>query len=194
MNALSMQYNNHYTIKTTIHETAEVSDEAFIGLGTQIWHQCQINSGVAIGNNCVIGKGVFIDHKVRIGDNVKIQNRTSIFLDVIIENNVNIEPHVCFSNSKKILLNKYNGKIPPTLVKAGATIGEGTVILPGVVIGAYSIVGQGSIVTQDIPDYSYVQGNPAVIAGYICECNQRLVLKEETAWYCSGCDKIYNFQ
>jgi acetyltransferase-like isoleucine patch superfamily enzyme len=192
LNALSLLLDNQYKIKTAIHETAEVSDEAFIGIGTQIWHQCQINSGVAIGNNCVIGKGVFIDHKVLIGDNVKIQNRTSIFLEVIIENDVHIGPHVCFSNGKKILLGKTNNN-PPTLVKVGAAIGTGTIITPGVVIGAYSIVEAGSVVTQNIPDYAFFQGNPATLGGYICQCNRTLVLKEEATWICAGCGKQYNF-
>ncbi len=51
----------------------------------------------------------------------------------------------------------------PVLIKKGAWIGAGATILPGVCLGEYSIVGAGSVVTKDIPDYGVAVGNPAKI-------------------------------
>lgn len=47
------------------------------------------------------------------------------------------------------------------LIKQGAFLGVNSIILPGVHIGRCAIVGAGSVVTNDVPDYYIVQGNPA---------------------------------
>jgi acetyltransferase-like isoleucine patch superfamily enzyme len=54
-------------------------------------------------------------------------------------------------------------------VKKGASIGANATILPGLVIGEYSFIGAGSLVTKDIPDYTFWYGNPATQKGYITE-------------------------
>ena len=51
----------------------------------------------------------------------------------------------------------------PVHVKTGAWIGSGSIVLPGVTIGAHAVVGAGSIVTRDVGDYAVVAGNPAKI-------------------------------
>lgn len=57
----------------------------------------------------------------------------------------------------------YQGHSPAksVLVKEGSWIGANSVILPGVTIGRNSVVGAGSIVTKDVPDFTLVAGNPA---------------------------------
>ena len=51
--------------------------------------------------------------------------------------------------------------IKPVTVGFGADIGMNASILPGVHIGAHSIVGAGAVVTHDVPDYAIVAGVPA---------------------------------
>ena len=51
----------------------------------------------------------------------------------------------------------------PVLIRQGAWIGAGATILPGVCVGKYAIVGAGSAVTKDVPDYAVVVGNPAKV-------------------------------
>jgi len=53
--------------------------------------------------------------------------------------------------------------IEPVRVGYGADIGTNATILPGVRIGANSIVGAGAVVTEDVPDYTIVAGVPARI-------------------------------
>ena len=48
-------------------------------------------------------------------------------------------------------------------VDDGAWIGRGVCILPNVIIGKHSVIGAGSIVTHDIPEYSMAAGNPAKV-------------------------------
>jgi len=58
-------------------------------------------------------------------------------------------------------------KISSTLVKYGASIGANATILPGITIGKFAMVGAGSVVTKDVPDYTLVFGNPAKIHGRV---------------------------
>lgn len=55
----------------------------------------------------------------------------------------------------------------PTLIKKGASIGAGAIIICGITIGEYALIGAGSVVTKDVPDYALVYGNPARIQGKV---------------------------
>ena len=57
----------------------------------------------------------------------------------------------------------------PILIKRETLIGVNSIILPGVTIGQYAMVGAGSVVTKDVPDYGIVGGNPAKIIGDVRE-------------------------
>jgi acetyltransferase-like isoleucine patch superfamily enzyme len=53
--------------------------------------------------------------------------------------------------------------VAPILVKTGAWSGSNTVVCPGVTIGEGVVVGSGSVITEDVPDYAVVVGNPAQV-------------------------------
>jgi carbonic anhydrase/acetyltransferase-like protein (isoleucine patch superfamily) len=122
-----------------------------------------------IGEECTIGKGAYIDAQVYIGSRVKIQNHASIFEGVTIEDGVFIGPYVCFTNDllpRAItpdgkLKGASNWEITPTQGKYGASIGAGSIVLCGMTIGEFALIGAGSMVTSDVPAYALVFGNPA---------------------------------
>lgn len=184
-----------------VHPTAEVSSDAHVGRGTRIWRQVHIREGASIGEMCNIGKGVYIDSHVHIGSRVKIQNHTSIFEGVTLEEGIFVGPHVCFTNDlfpraitpDGALKSAEDWQITPTLVKYGASIGAGSVIVCGVTIGAFALVGAGSVVTKDVLPYALVFGNPARFHGYVCRCARRLTdvheVEGKLVGWCEGCAK-----
>ena len=165
-----------------VHPTAEVSPDAQIGAGTRIWRQAQVREHAQIGETCNIGKGAYIDAHVHIGSNVKIQNNVSLFEGVTLEDGVFVGPHVCFTNDMLPRAITPEGKlksiddweITPTLVKYGASIGAGSIIICGLTIGEFALIGAGAVVTRDVPPHALVFGNPARQHGYVCRCARRL--------------------
>jgi UDP-2-acetamido-3-amino-2,3-dideoxy-glucuronate N-acetyltransferase len=161
-------------MSVTIHETAEVSKKAIIGDGTKIWNHAQVREGARIGERCVIGKNAYIDAGVTIGSGVKIQNNVNVYAGVTIEDDVFLGPSMTFTNDLYPRAFSKDWQITPTRVKKGASIGAGAVIVCGVTIGEYAMVGAGAVVTKDIPPYILAVGNPARIIGRVCCCGRRL--------------------
>ena len=121
-----------------IHPSAEVSPHAQIGGGSRIWNNVQIREGARIGRHCSIGKNAYVDVDVVIGERVKVQNNVSIYRGVTVEDGVFIGPHVCFTNdvfpraltATGTLRSQDDWLLAKTIVRAGSSIGAGSVILP----------------------------------------------------------------
>ncbi len=185
-----------------IHPTAEVSPRAVIGEGTSIWHQCQVREGAHLGEQCIIGKNVYIDFDVQIGSRVKIQNNCSVYHGATLEDGVFLGPHVVLTNDlyprainpDGTLKGNDDWEVGPIRVCYGASIGARSVLLPGVTIGRFALVGAGSVVTRDVPDYGLVVGAPARLIGYVCACGHRLAPVEGQidALRCAHCAATYH--
>ena len=181
-----------------IHPTSDVSDDAIIGEGTSIWHESQVRERAHIGEKCILGKGVYVDFDVTIGDNCKIQNRASIYHGTSLADGVFVGPHVIFTNDKLPRAINTDGsrksdddwEVGPISVATGASIGAGSIVLPGVNVGTFALIGSGAVVTRNVPDYGIVVGNPARLIGYACACGARLQADGE-AFSCASCGRLY---
>jgi UDP-2-acetamido-3-amino-2,3-dideoxy-glucuronate N-acetyltransferase len=82
-----------------------------------------------------------------------------------------------------------------TLVKRGASIGANATVVCGYTLGRYSFVGAGAVVTQDVPDYALVYGNPARVHGYVCYCGEKLPVSAKArtnkSIQCPSCRRLY---
>ncbi len=178
-----------------IHPSATVSPDAAIGEDTRIWHHCQVREGAIIGRGCVLSKGVYIDAGVLIGNNVKVQNYVSVYHGVTIEDGVFIGPHVCFTNDLRpravnpdgALKRAEDWVLSKTLIQQGASLGANSTIVCGITVGRWAMVGAGSVVTHDVPDYGLVRGNPARLVGFVCPCGQTLTAGSPPKYICPAC-------
>lgn len=176
-----------------VHESSYIDKPCKIGRGTKIWHFSHVMKDSKIGENCNIGQNVVISSNVIIGNNVKIQNNVSVYTGVVCEDDVFLGPSCVFTNviNPRSFIERKD-EYRKTVIKKGASVGANATIVCGHVIGKYSFIGAGAVVTKDIPDYALVVGNPARIIGYVCRCGNRLEIKGKN-YICSTCDKEYEF-
>ena len=157
-------------MKYEIHSLAEVSTKK-IGENTKVWQFVIILDGASIGKNCNICSHCFIENDVTIGDRVTIKNGVRVFDSVEIEDDVFVGPNSTFTNDPYPRSDRNPEKAqkdyPKTIVRKGASIGAGAVILPGVEIGEKAVIGAGSIVTKDVEPGSIVYGDASVERGKI---------------------------
>jgi acetyltransferase-like isoleucine patch superfamily enzyme len=175
------------------HETAVIEENVNIGDDTYIWHFAHVRSGSTIGNNCIIGKDVYIDIDVTIGNNVKIQNGVSLYNGVTVEDDVFIGPHSVFTNDLQPRAFLEGWQKIETVLRKGCSIGANSTIICGNVIGAYSMVGAGAVVTQDVAPFSLVMGNPARLIAMICKKGHRMKtiskITEKAKFFCEACQE-----
>jgi len=159
-----------------VHESSYVDEGAVIGKGTKVWHFCHVMSGAEIGEGCALGQNVFVGGRAKIGNNVRIQNNVSIYDKVTIEDGVFCGPSMVFTNvmNPRAEIRRGIDAYLPTLVKRGASIGANATVVCGNTIGKYAFVGAGAVVTRDVPDYALVYGNATKIAGWMCECGEKI--------------------
>ena len=128
---------------------------------TNIWQFCVVFPNCEIGENCNICSHCLIENEVMIGNSVTIKSGVQVWDGITIEDNVFIGANVTFTNDKYPRSKNPDWQLLKTIIKKGASIGAGSTILPGLIIGENSIVGAGSVVTRDIPAGELWLGNPA---------------------------------
>lgn len=150
-----------------IHHFASIDANVVIGHGTKIWHNSHISDGAQIGKNCIIGQNVFVGKGVKIGNGCKIQNNAQIFSGVTLEDNVFIAPNVTFTNTLIPRADKEQKNFVKTVVREGATIGAGAIIICGNDIGKRAFIAAGTVVTKSVYDHGFMRGNPGRIVGHV---------------------------
>ena len=169
--------------KAYIHPQALVDDAVQLGDDTKVWAFAQIMNGVTVGDNCSISGGCFLEGGCNIGSRVTIKNGCLIWDGVSIANDCFIGPNVTFTNDKEprsprmeLARERYsqpeNWRVE-TQIEQGVSIGAGSIILPGVRIGEYTLIGAGSLITKDVPSHSLCYGYPAKPMGKVCKCGKR---------------------
>lgn len=166
-----------------VHSTALVESNQ-IGEGTRIWAFSHVLKGAVIGRDCNIGDHNFIEGGAVLGNGITVKNANMIWEGVTIEDFVFVGPHVFFTNDlfprSRFLPEagaraaKKENWLVRTRVAKGASLGAACVIVAGVTVGEYSLVGAGAVVTKNVPPYALVLGAPARVAGWMCRCGLRL--------------------
>jgi acetyltransferase-like isoleucine patch superfamily enzyme len=147
-----------------------IAPDVKLGRDVSIHHFVNLY-GCEIGDGSKIGSFVEIQKGSRVGRNCKISSHTFICEGVTIEDEVFIGHGVTFINDKHPRATNDDGSlqsekdwvVQPTIIRKGASIGSGAVILCNLSIGERAIVGAGAVVTHDVAAHSTVAGNPASV-------------------------------
>lgn len=146
-----------------IHRLADVHPDASIGPRTRIWQFVVVMDGARIGSDCNICANCLIEGRAVIGNRVTIKCGVMVGDDMVIEDDVFIGPNASLTNDKAPRSGQRpaDGRFTPLLIRRGASIGAGAVILPGRTIGEEAMIGAGAVVYRDVPPGRTVIGNPA---------------------------------
>jgi len=180
-----------------VNEHAIVDDNVEIGEGTKVWHFTHIQSGSKIGKKCVFGQNVNVGNNVSIGDFCKVQNNVSIYEGVTLEDYVFCGPSMVFTNilDPKCKYPQVGAQFYiKTLVKEGASIGANATIVCGHTLGKHCMIGAGTVVTKDVPDYALVIGTPGRVVGWVSEAGKKLKFDLDGKAHCEKSGKNYLFK
>jgi UDP-2-acetamido-3-amino-2,3-dideoxy-glucuronate N-acetyltransferase len=165
-----------------VHPQAIV-ETADIGSGTRVWAFSHVMKNVRLGSNCNVGEQCYIESGVVVGDDVVIKNGVALWEGVTIEDRVFLGPNCVFTNDLCPRSKVVNNRVQ-TFVREGASVGANATILCGREIGRYSMIGAGSVITHNVPDFALVTGNPARVRGYVCRCGKTLSFSADGQAHC----------
>jgi UDP-2-acetamido-3-amino-2,3-dideoxy-glucuronate N-acetyltransferase len=145
----------------------------------------------------VFGQNVNVGNNVSIGDFCKVQNNVSIYEGVTLEDYVFCGPSMVFTNilDPKCKYPQVGAQYyVKTLVKEGASIGANATIVCGITLGKHCMIGAGSVVTKDVPDYALVVGVPGKVIGWVSEAGKRLYFDKDGFAHCEKSKMKYQLK
>ncbi|MBZ5577613.1 MAG: N-acetyltransferase [Acidobacteriia bacterium] len=190
-----------------IHPSALIETGVEIGDDTSIWDHVHIRHDTHIGHHSIVGEKTHISYHVRIGDLVKINAFVYVCTAVTLEDGVMVSAGCVFTNDRfpraadpelaALRSSDPDEETLSTVVRAGATIGAGSIVGCGLTIGRFAMVGMGSLITRSVEDFHLVMGSPARSVGYVCRCGRPFarfaprLYPEEVAHFCDACRRRY---
>jgi acetyltransferase-like isoleucine patch superfamily enzyme len=157
------------------HPKALIDEGVSIGQGTRVWAFAHLVSGAILGEDCNICDHTFIEGGVRIGNRVTIKCGVFLWDGNTIEDDVFIGPGAVFTNDYRPRSQQHLTTSLKTLLKEGCSLGANSTTLPNLTIGRWAMIGAGSVVTHDVPDYALMMGNPARFHAWVCRCGEKLI-------------------
>lgn len=164
----------------------------------KVWPLAQVREAAVIGAECIIGRGAYIGAGVQVGNRVKVQNYALLYEPAVIEDGVFIGPAVVLTNDRAPRAVTPDGRLATAAdwdavgvtIREGASIGARAVCVAPLAVGRWAMVGAGSVVTRDVPDFALVLGVPAKQAGWVGRAGHRLEERGDR-WVCPATKEQY---
>ena len=159
------------TSKNQTDSSAQVLTSSFgpmakVEAFSRLEYGSQVSHGAQIGKFCGIERDAFIMERAVVEDYVCVPS------SVTVGEKAWIGPHVTFADG--------HGQYPTagerTHIGEGARIGANAIILCGVSIGRYAVIGPGCLVTQDVQDFARITASSSQQDGWVCQCGKPLSL------------------
>jgi acetyltransferase-like isoleucine patch superfamily enzyme len=176
----------------SVHATADVASSAVVASTARVWHYAQVRENARLGENVIVGRGAYIGTGVEVGDNCKIQNYALVYEPARLAAGVFIGPAVVLTNDHFPRAVNPDGTPKSASdweavgvdIREGASIGASSTCVAPVVIGRWALVGSGSVVIKDVPDFAIVVGSPARRVGWAGKSGEPLVDQGDGVWRC----------
>ena len=153
-----------------VDKRRELMKQMFGSVGENVWINQPLT--LAVGSTVTIGEGTYINSGLILIDDYKV----TIGEGCLFGTNVTL----CTTGHPIDPEERAKGGMYsfPITIGDGAWIGASAIILPGITIGKYAVVGAGSVVTKDIPDYTVAAGNPCRVIRKISERDKEYYWKD----------------
>lgn len=186
-----------------VHSLA-LCESTDVGDGTRIWPFAHVMAGARLGRECNLGDHAFVESGATLGDRVTVKNNVMIWEGVLIESDVFLGPGMMFTNDlyprsprmagvDAVAVRYQNKKrwLSSTRVCQGASIGAGAILLCGITVGAYALIGAGALVQESVAPHALMVGNPARQIGWVCFCARKLQVIVKNRLQCPHCQRQY---
>lgn len=142
----------------TVRSGTVIYEGSRIGRGLQTGHNVVIREENQIGDDVCIWSNSVIDYGCKIGDRVRVHTNVYVAQRTTIGDEAFLGPGVVTANDRFPV---QHGRLLGPTIGHGARIGVNATLLPGITVGAWSVIGAGSVVTRDVPPGRLWYGNPA---------------------------------
>lgn len=155
----------------TIRKPTVIYPNNEIGDNFQTGHFVSIRENNKIGHNVSIGSHSNVEYNIIIEDNVRIHSNCFISEYSTLKHDCWIGPNVVLTNAKYPKSKNVKNELKGPIIEEYAKIGANSTILPGIIVGKHALIGAGTVVVENVPDYAIVAGNPGKIIGDIRTLN-----------------------
>lgn len=147
-----------------IKGTAVIEEDCIIGSDVFIGHYCVIRPHTKIGDRTKIGHLTVIEGWAMIGEDCFIAAQSTVTKGMIIEDKVFFGMGVLTGNDKR-MVHLRRKKAPfvsePPVVRYGARVGMGAILLPGSEVGEQAFIAAGAVLNGKAKSFGEYAGVPA---------------------------------